>query len=288
MPAIVAGKVCKVGRMYSRSNMMRKRIGVLGVLVGVGMGLSSHAGVAEAALYETGFEAPDFTLGQNIHGIEGWSNTANHATATISDDAAASGSQALKITSTGGGSTDQINHDVASQAGQVLGQISVGMRLRIDTLTSSLDGRDMTLVIRGIDESTNTDADMVTISFKRSNSDTVANQIIVRNGFTDVSVGTWTAEQWMDLEISLDTEADVFNLSINGDMAFGSEGADFRSNRSMADLTNVQFRHTVWLTSSYFVDDYIVVPEPASLALLVLGGALCLRRNRKRTLPSQR
>lgn len=235
---------------------------------------AAGAGHAEAAVFQTGFEDPPFEAGQSIDGVGGWASAASNVTAQAQTGVVFAGDQALGVTTASNAAASQVTLDAAGQAGAITGDVTVALRLRIDAVTGSNDTRELLLTIGN--ESGET---IATIIFERDNGDAAGSRdITVRHGFSSTIVGQWTAGAWMDLQVLVDTDADTFNLSIGGTPQFVAAQA-LQSNRAADAVAGLAFGHAAWTGATYYVDDLSIVPEPASIALALLGGvALATRR----------
>jgi len=105
-------------------------------------------------------------------------------------------------------------------------------------------------------------------------------EVLFRQPSTDTVIGTIVLGAWNTVRVVGDLATDKADVFFNGSLA--ESNLDFRNAVSSFDA--LQFDSSSGLTGDLFIDDVsvTVIPEPASLALLGLGGAVMLSGRRRR------
>ncbi len=249
---------------------MKKTIAVLVVLLMV-------VGSAQAALFETGFE--DYTADYaDVVGQDGWTgwNSPAAVVATEGEDAYMPGFNFLWIGPVGR-DTQALYRPFAAQTGQV--RLEVLYRgYQSETSWRSISLRD----------SSEDNAPFAAMIGSSKNYD---------SGYREFFAYSGDGREWYYTGTDID-KADVFKIVIDANVATQtydatvSRGDDYISGTftEVASWTGVSFANTVSDISRVYVqswdsvslwDNFLITPEPATLAVLALGGfAVLLRRKR--------
>jgi len=245
---------------------------------------------ASAGYYVTSFEEPVFSTGL-IHGQDGWVQSAGL---------------------TGGATGDPQNSEIKTQVGGLLvpegsqylhhqtGGTRVGRQFFGATLTDYVNEEFTVSVLLAYtgDASTTgtpsvwiTNAEGATVGGSLSglafgfNVVSGVVQAYARGGST-TQLGAVAADTWYLFDATINPAT---GWSITVTEAFGGQnfigGTAQSTFRSAGGFTNeinaIAIHNSGTQASSMFIDDLQIIPEPASLALIGLGGLLMLRRQRQ-------
>jgi hypothetical protein len=258
--------------------------------IGIAMAASMLALSAASAnvLYSTGFEAPAYTAGSTVVGVDGWAaGSGTGAFQQVTNAAAATGSQSLLFDN----STLVSFYSVRNTTG-----------------FSSLNATDPVSVSVMVNMTGNTGADRVYGLYLASSATgtmggTMAGVTIDGSGrlragntwgstysstiwFAQADAGTY-ADRWLTLTISYDPVSRAATATVSG---LAGAQPTYSSNFNLAatpvNAMNVQvgadYIGTAARTGMAYFDGLVVsqVPAPGSLALLGLGGLVAARRRR--------
>ena len=269
--------------------MIRQSFLAAAVLATLGAASFSNA---TTIVYQTGFEAPDYNLG-NLIGQNNWSQydaDLPYANVTVQNGvvrAGTGGSQAVKFQSMGASSdpytdfTDVWSTDSAVSSAQIAAEPIV--RIQWDMMRAALGAGETPTGAWGIDiYDTNANNLVATISTYDdligpgvSGTDSLGSQIYLGDR---TSRGTW--DTYM---VQLDYNSRTYSVYLNGNQI-----GDFQSINAAADngIGDVDFLSWTRGTDSAYFDNVLItteaVPEPSSLSAIALGVLLVGRRRRRR------
>ena len=101
-----------------------------------------------------------------------------------------------------------------------------------------------------------------------------SNDILFETTTGTVDIGDWVADTWVNILIDFDLDNDRSRAKVGG--GSWSAYSDFLGSRT---ATYVQ-TYSMGRNSDYYMDDFSITPEPATIALLGFGGLALLRRKR--------
>lgn len=235
------------------------------LLPGITIAIAAHA--PGAAVYSTGFEAPEFAPGQ-IAGQAGWTTTASafsSQAATVSPAAARTGAQGLAIDATFIPQTDWFFKPLNFMPGPGTRVVKVGVDMRVNgtALNSAGWGVDCydTLGVR------------------------IGQFFVAPNGLASISGGgdsqaaaLTNRSAWTTFVLTLDFSTRLLSLSVNGQSAAVSVAFN---PTSLSTLGDADIRVLGAGTDTAFFDNFSVeaVPAPAcGGAVVLLAGAGRRRR----------
>lgn len=213
-------------------------------------------------VFQTSFEVGEGYNVGNLSGQQGWTGGAG---ATVSTENARTGSQSVRVGTTGWW-WNEFNYDTAG--GPPL--VHIGWSMFVPTVS---DGR-----LFGID--IYTPAVVRLAAVRVINTGEVQFVHFPGNVSTLVNTGFFvTRGQWNDYQIQMDWNTFQFTASVNG-TPVGVTG-DFRNDAGTV-IGDADIQSALGTSDVAYFDDYYVeaVPEPASLAALGLGALALLRRRR--------
>ena len=237
--------------------------------------------------YVTGFEDPPFKaevltptfMSGAIAGQDGWTTSANSETARIRTAA----DIAVDLTNAG------LNPDMpvhgGSQALYVSGAGASNATIRV---IQGLELEQVVILDVWARPLTTGSIGNIFLTMEDSNGDRAA--AFRFGGGNSIDYGTaiaaafpwqptgdlWSGDSWYRFTMSLDYSSKTYDFSVDGvlkgaDVPFYSTASDFFSQIRIFRGAN---------QAGMIVDDLTVVPEPATIASLLAGGALLLRRRR--------
>jgi len=220
-----------------------------------------------AVVYDSnGFESPTFSTG-NLNGQDSWGVNYTSSAVQVQTAVVRSGSQAVEAQRTADNpSSCYVERGITATTGLV----EVKASLRVDNTVNSAGYFDAFYVSKS-----DTNNDRETILYFWSNGN-----INVFDGGTERTVSTWTAGNWYDIDFVFDTTAQTFDLAING----STVATDYAFlNASATSVNTLIFQEYGGQAGSKLYIDNVsvaVVPEPAALSLLLLGGWVLAHRRR--------
>ena len=102
-----------------------------------------------------------------------------------------------------------------------------------------------------------------------------------RPGMADLELATayaWNTAVGYDVVVDFNGPADTFSISVNGTPVITDQAIGY----DMTHMYTTQFMTNQPSTCNVVLDDVMIVPEPGTLALLLGGGVLMLRRRKDR------
>jgi len=245
------------------------------------------------AQYSTGFENPPFVSG-GLHGQDGWTSggaVSVRAAAEIEaelmasgltpEEAVHSGDQALLVSGAGSGVTSR--HTVAGldTLNQVLLDVWVRpLGARADIGATSLGN---TFVV--LEDSSNATAGRAAafrFGYYDNGSGSVASHLDYASSGTGIwqdSGLLWDADTWYNIQMLVNFTTQTYDLVVDGAQINTSPIAFYAGNVVPSAGAVRLYRGSN--QAGMIVDDVAVIPEPGTLALLVLAGcAWVLRRKR--------
>jgi hypothetical protein len=265
-----------------------------GLVVLAGIGLSAvRAGAAVVTYYQTGFENPPFVTG-NLNGQDGWEQLDGTATSnptmTIQTAVKNGGNQALQITTHGnsGDPFSDFSYAVPNKVAQnsPADQVAAGAPLvniqwdmRVDAATTrstgwGLDvfdkqpGNNQTLAV-SIDRAISLGLPSM---YGTNASGDPSNPVFLGNGAADNTFGTYL--------LQLNYQTRKYQLFLNGSPVGSPQDIATAANNGI----DIDFHVVGRGQDTAFYDNLTVtagpVPEPATIGVLLLGGAMALSRRR--------
>jgi len=278
---------------------------ILAAAAAVSLSLGASFARAGGLPYSTSFETTPDAQGQtyttgNIQGQNGWVNETGEPAgeATVTNTTAANGSQSVQITSQSNGYADYYNSSLAdhpaagtnaSPAGTPLNPATYG---GIVDITFSLDhaspgnGETSNPLNRsgfGLDVLDQNDNIIASLFTKTSVSG--QNDLVVTNGTStpDTTVagpaGAGLPDNtWGTYHMELNFNNDTFTVFVNGNAASATYAMNSLAGNQIGGIA---FATDGSGTNTAFFDSLSVVPEPASVGMVSLGGLLMLAKRRR-------
>jgi hypothetical protein len=267
--------------------MIRKSILASAVFATLGAASLSSAATI---IYQTGFEAPDYSLG-NLIGQNNWSQydaDLPYANVTVQNSVVRPGTgglQAVKFQSMGPSAdpytdfTDVWSTDSGVSAAQIAAEPIV--TIQWDMMRGVLGSGETATAAWGIDiYDTNANNLVTTISVYDdmigpgvSGTDSLGSQVFLGDGS---SRGTW--DTYM---VQIDYSTRMYSVFFNGNQIGDALAINGAADNGIGD---VDFLSWTRGTDAAYFDNITIsteaVPEPSSLAMFALGGLLAGRRRR--------
>jgi hypothetical protein len=233
------------------------------------------------AQYATGFESPPFVSGE-INGQDSWTTdqiigvarvlTASEIATELSNlslDPSMpihSGSQALMISGSG----------LATATIRVIGGLEAEKNVVLDVWTRPLIGGTIGNAFVTMEDPNGINGRAAAFRFGPNYSLDYGTNI---SGVWQATGTLWDPNMWYRITMSLDYVAKTYDFAING-IQLNTTPINFY-NRNSSNFTQVRlFRGAN--RSGMIIDDFVVtIPEPATMACLLLGGTFALVRRRR-------
>jgi hypothetical protein len=257
----------------------RNTLGRMAVLAGLVLGAASAR--ADVMVYSTGFEPAQGYGVADLNGQQAWEADLTPNDCVVQNADAASGAQAVKITSDGsnpGGWGLGAKRLFADPTGTDW-IVTIAQQVKIN----ALGGAKYSIAVGdGVGDGTPPAWPAAAMQFQPDG------RILV-NGSTmyeddGVTLVTWTPGQWKEAVLVLDYHTQLVEAYYDGVKITGAIPEPFMEDHAGLDRINVRTDNSAPPTSWMLYDDLSITatPEPASLSLLALGGLGLLIRGRRR------
>lgn len=226
--------------------------------------------------YMTSFEAPTFTNGQSA-ARDNWTVSSG---VTVTNTTASEGLQSVSVPNVSGTSNNiRALQRTFSSTEATSADHTLSFDFRPDTTTDAnkvfawfylySDGTGGSMQIKLYNAPTN-GTPYMTFSLLGPHNDQTQTAY--------VPDGTWTHEQWNTMTAMIDVSQHVMNFTINGhaNVASVPVPVDSKTFPLFWAVTNNY-------GGSLYIDNVRLTPEPASFALVGLGGAMMLMRRRRKS-----
>lgn len=221
------------------------------------------AGTASAD-YTCGFEDPPFTAGSTVNAVDNWAQVNGwYSDMTAETTQKRSGSMSLELdthNNTGGSKATNVQRDITSMTGTVTYTYYY-------YIATSATRTDFIGTFYGPNGATigNVEAE------DWGGCQSQGSNLTINGSTVYYDLGSWN-----EVKIVLNLSADTFKVSINGNLC--DETLNFSN--SVNSLDRIKFGIYENDDHVVYVDDVSVVPEPATMTLLLLGLPFALRRRR--------
>lgn len=251
-------------------------------------------------VYSTGFEStgtPSFTAG-TLPGQNGWLKQdfgPGAATALVETGVVKTGSQAVSVTKAAN-TNSLVYVPVAPVTNATTARyvyVSADMQYDRSSATTAVFGPFTGLdIYQGANRIATAGFDTATNDFLFYDS-TVNPQFGVPNGLQPIGPGVADPQRWYNFLVSLDFVSKTYHIYVDGveytpaaGVAFATPAATTITDADFAVLgadgsINAQAAIATGYFDNYSVSTNAVVPEPASVAILSLGGVAALVRRRR-------
>lgn len=249
---------------------MKTTVSLLATVIAVAVVMQVGDSVQASTIYSTGFESPDFHTGV-LSGQDGWSQSGGFGTGDtkpfVQNTDVCTGLQAITLTSGNSTATE------ARRVGDVLTGI-VTMSFDIKIFEGTTAGLSANLNVTASESSTSIWYPII-ITFSTNGN------ILAQNGnsVTDSGVA-WSSSSWQNITMVADTETRTYDLIIDGTTVLSDLG--FRGS-TVSTISMIDFYMPMAgeRNEGMYVDNVSLIPEPATIGLLGIGGLMTLLRNKR-------